>query len=265
MSLLQPPPEVFALFDDVLLLAEGRVVYHGPTGGAVPFFASLGLACPERKDVPSFLLEVTTPAGQAEYATPELRARRRSAAAAAEGGGDKGGGGGGEKKEKEESGGKRRPPLWRPAGQQQLLVTMAEAAAHFRAATEEGRAAEAELAAPPDPAAHRDATPGALHAKPYAVSTWRALVEVTRRQLTLVSRDRLLLRGRVVQVCVLATILGSLFLDVPATPPGGRTILGASFMSVLFMVMGSFPQMPVVQAQKGCVCFRPFLCFVFVG
>jgi ABC-type protease/lipase transport system fused ATPase/permease subunit len=30
MSLLQPPPEVFELFDDVMLLSEGQMVYHGP-------------------------------------------------------------------------------------------------------------------------------------------------------------------------------------------------------------------------------------------
>ncbi len=35
----------------------------GPTTDAVPFFQSLGFACPTRKDVPSFLLEVTTPKG----------------------------------------------------------------------------------------------------------------------------------------------------------------------------------------------------------
>ncbi len=29
MALLQPPPEVFDLFDDIMLLSEGQVVYHG--------------------------------------------------------------------------------------------------------------------------------------------------------------------------------------------------------------------------------------------
>ncbi len=29
-SLLQPPPEVFAMFDNVMLMREGRIVYHGP-------------------------------------------------------------------------------------------------------------------------------------------------------------------------------------------------------------------------------------------
>jgi ABC-2 type transporter len=63
VSLLQPPPEVFSLFDDLLLLAGGRLLYHGPIEGALPHFAGLGLVCPPRKDVPSFLLEITTPAG----------------------------------------------------------------------------------------------------------------------------------------------------------------------------------------------------------
>lgn len=63
VSLLQPPPEVFALFDDLLLLTDGHIIYHGPIAEALPFFSSLGFRCPERKDVPSFLLEITTPAG----------------------------------------------------------------------------------------------------------------------------------------------------------------------------------------------------------
>ena len=38
-------------------------MYHGPVGGALPFFAALGFVCPERKDPASFLQEVTTPKG----------------------------------------------------------------------------------------------------------------------------------------------------------------------------------------------------------
>lgn len=29
MSLLQPPPEVFDLFDEIMLLSEGQIIYHG--------------------------------------------------------------------------------------------------------------------------------------------------------------------------------------------------------------------------------------------
>lgn len=55
ISLLQPPPEVFHLFDDVLLLTDGLVVYHGPVKEVIPFFRSLGFIMPERKDPASFL------------------------------------------------------------------------------------------------------------------------------------------------------------------------------------------------------------------
>jgi hypothetical protein len=35
----KPPPEVFELFDDLLLMSQdGRLLYHGPVGQAVPFF-----------------------------------------------------------------------------------------------------------------------------------------------------------------------------------------------------------------------------------
>jgi ABC-type multidrug transport system ATPase subunit len=48
-SLLQPPPETFQLFDDVMVMNEGTIVYHGPVPGAVPFMASLGFDIPPRK------------------------------------------------------------------------------------------------------------------------------------------------------------------------------------------------------------------------
>lgn len=30
ISLLQPSPETFDLFDDIILMAEGKILYHGP-------------------------------------------------------------------------------------------------------------------------------------------------------------------------------------------------------------------------------------------
>eukprot|EP00891_Asterochloris_glomerata_P006227 jgi/Astpho2/6227/Aster-03635 len=40
ISLLQPPPETYDLFDDIMLLAEGYLVYHGPRKEVLPFFES---------------------------------------------------------------------------------------------------------------------------------------------------------------------------------------------------------------------------------
>lgn len=58
MSLLQPPPETFELFDDVILLASGQIIYHGPREHVLEFFDSCGFRCPERKGVADFLQEV---------------------------------------------------------------------------------------------------------------------------------------------------------------------------------------------------------------
>jgi len=64
-ALLQPQPESYDLFDDVLLMAEGSIIYHGPRTEIVPFFESCGFKCPERKGVPDFLQEVTSRKDQA--------------------------------------------------------------------------------------------------------------------------------------------------------------------------------------------------------
>lgn len=59
ISLLQPDPETFNLFDDVILLSEGHIVYHGPREYILEFFESCGFSCPERKGIADFLQEVT--------------------------------------------------------------------------------------------------------------------------------------------------------------------------------------------------------------
>lgn len=58
VSLLQPAPETFDLFDDVILLSEGHVIYQGPRENILEFFESMGFKCPERKGVADFLQEV---------------------------------------------------------------------------------------------------------------------------------------------------------------------------------------------------------------
>ncbi|PWZ31119.1 ABC transporter G family member 31 [Zea mays] len=60
ISLLQPAPETYELFDDVILIAEGQIVYQGPREYAVDFFGGMGFRCPERKNVADFLQEVHT-------------------------------------------------------------------------------------------------------------------------------------------------------------------------------------------------------------
>ncbi|KAL6656651.1 hypothetical protein ACP70R_004431 [Stipagrostis hirtigluma subsp. patula] len=67
ISLLQPPPETYNLFDDIILLSEGYIVYHGPREYILEFFESSGFRCPERKGVADFLQEVTSKKDQQQY------------------------------------------------------------------------------------------------------------------------------------------------------------------------------------------------------
>ncbi|XP_031280621.1 ABC transporter G family member 39-like [Pistacia vera] len=67
ISLLQPAPETYDLFDEVILLSEGQTVYHGPRENVLEFFEYMGFKCPERKGVADFLQEVTSEKDQEQY------------------------------------------------------------------------------------------------------------------------------------------------------------------------------------------------------
>ena len=58
ISLLQPAPETYDLFDDIILLSDGQIVYQGPREHVLEFFEYMGFKCPERKGVADFLQEV---------------------------------------------------------------------------------------------------------------------------------------------------------------------------------------------------------------
>ncbi|KAI3517159.1 hypothetical protein L1887_16368 [Cichorium endivia] len=63
----KPAPETFELFDDIILLSEGEIVYQGPRAYVLEFFENVGFKCPERKAVADFLQEVTSRRDQEQY------------------------------------------------------------------------------------------------------------------------------------------------------------------------------------------------------
>ncbi|KAF4325291.1 hypothetical protein JM18_000519 [Phytophthora kernoviae] len=58
ITLLQPAPEVVSLFDDILILNAGEVMYHGPVVEVVSYFASLGFECPIDRDMADYLMDI---------------------------------------------------------------------------------------------------------------------------------------------------------------------------------------------------------------
>ncbi|XP_077217702.1 pleiotropic drug resistance protein 3-like isoform X2 [Tasmannia lanceolata] len=67
ISLLQPAPETYDLFDDIILMAEGKIIYNGPRSHVLNFFEDCGFRCPERKGAADFLQEVISRKDQAQY------------------------------------------------------------------------------------------------------------------------------------------------------------------------------------------------------
>ncbi|KAK8600453.1 hypothetical protein V6N12_050307 [Hibiscus sabdariffa] len=67
ISLLQPAPETYDLFDDIILLSEGQIIYQGPRESVLDFFEFMGFKCPERKGIADFLQEVTSKKDQRQY------------------------------------------------------------------------------------------------------------------------------------------------------------------------------------------------------
>ncbi|KAH9666887.1 ABC transporter G family member 40 [Citrus sinensis] len=67
ISLLQPAPETYDLFDDIILISNGHIVYQGPREYVLEFFKFMGFECPKRKGVADFLQEVTSQKEQQQY------------------------------------------------------------------------------------------------------------------------------------------------------------------------------------------------------
>ena len=60
LSLLQPSPETVSLFDEVILLAEGRILFAGPISKVEEYFGHLGYRAPDQMDVADFLQVLST-------------------------------------------------------------------------------------------------------------------------------------------------------------------------------------------------------------
>lgn len=53
-TLHQPSSEIFHLIDDLILMAEGCIIYHGPAETSVDYFAQIGFPCPKYSNPADF-------------------------------------------------------------------------------------------------------------------------------------------------------------------------------------------------------------------
>ncbi|CAM9226449.1 unnamed protein product, partial [Chrysoparadoxa australica] len=60
VSIHQPRSSIYTLFDDILLLSDGRVMYHGPRTEASDYFAELGFPCPQDFNPSDFMVDLVS-------------------------------------------------------------------------------------------------------------------------------------------------------------------------------------------------------------
>ena len=84
-ALQQPTPEALATFDDVLLLVDGRVLYHGPVPNLDGYLASVGYVRPSYSELAEWAVELLCNPAHAASASVEDRfgSQKGSGAAAA--------------------------------------------------------------------------------------------------------------------------------------------------------------------------------------
>jgi len=68
-SIHQPRYSIFKLFDRLMLLANGRTVYHGPANEALTYFSLIGYECEAHNNPPDFFLDVINGDSSAVKAT----------------------------------------------------------------------------------------------------------------------------------------------------------------------------------------------------
>ena len=64
IALHQPSPPVYELFDEVILMSEGKIIYQGSRSRAKTYFESLGFIWPIDMEEVEFLQEITTSDGR---------------------------------------------------------------------------------------------------------------------------------------------------------------------------------------------------------
>mmetsp|Transcript_6401 Transcript_6401/g.10199 ORF Transcript_6401/g.10199 Transcript_6401/m.10199 type:complete len:685 (-) Transcript_6401:314-2368(-) len=84
MSIHQPSSQVYALFDQLMLLSEGHCVYYGHATEALLYFAKLGHTCPKDFNPADFLLETISIDQRSEAALERSSATVKALVMAAE-------------------------------------------------------------------------------------------------------------------------------------------------------------------------------------
>jgi ABC-type multidrug transport system ATPase subunit len=74
-SVHQPRSSIFALFDDIAILSEGKMCYFGPASKMIPYFTKLGYSMPENFNPGDFILDLVSVDSRSDDVEEETRKR----------------------------------------------------------------------------------------------------------------------------------------------------------------------------------------------
>ncbi|KAJ1828818.1 hypothetical protein LPJ73_008497, partial [Coemansia sp. RSA 2703] len=60
MTIHQPNARIFNIFDKVILLSQGQLVYFGPTSESINYFAGIGYQCPMHENPADYFVDLMT-------------------------------------------------------------------------------------------------------------------------------------------------------------------------------------------------------------
>jgi ABC-type multidrug transport system ATPase subunit len=259
-AMLQPTPETYALFDDVLLLMEGRVVYHGPREELPGYLRGLGFALPPtaadggaggsdhghgghgshghghhgHHDFADWLTELLTHPAKTQQATLRQQALQGPGQSPSEG---------------QQSPAAPSPPLttaaladaWAAHPLSARLMEGADAAG--------GKALSSSSSSSPSPLA---ATPFARRAfcRSHARSTAAQLALLSGRQWRLTRRDSPVIFAKSLGGLVMGAILGSLFWQ---TGTALNLKLGCILFALIHIAFGEGISVPIIINQRHVV------------
>ena len=226
MALLQVEPKTLFLFDKAIVLSEGRVAYSGPVEAMQRYVEGIvGCKALKSMDLVEWVLNAVDRDLQADLVEEYLISAEME----------------------EESGyfdGSARREDLRLPDPEKIAAAYLEsdhaaeegrAVAKFTEETEEGEEVVSALA---------------LDRQRHALTFWQMFRAVMQRERLLQQRDKALLRSRVIRTLVMAVIVGTVFLQIPADRGSGIQTLAAIYFAVNFLSFGAMPQMAQVLGQK---------------
>lgn len=74
-SIHMPRETILDLFDNIILMSQGQIVWHGPPAAAVDHFAKLGFQCPQNTNPADFFLDLISVDKRTPEALAESQAR----------------------------------------------------------------------------------------------------------------------------------------------------------------------------------------------